>query len=111
MLSIENTNLGESIKVLRRVRGMSRIELSEAVGISESYLRKLESGMRYPGIHTYLKIIEILGADIVVRDLEKTVKGECVAKAQQIFMGSTENQALFMLNVLECIVQSIELIK
>ena len=32
--------------------GMSSVELSEAVGISESHLRKIEAGTRQPGIRT-----------------------------------------------------------
>ncbi len=44
------TGIGERIRTLRRARKMSRAELSEAVGISESHIGKIEAGTRQPGI-------------------------------------------------------------
>ena len=42
------TNLGETIRILREVRGMTRAQLSEIAGISESHLNKIEAGTRQP---------------------------------------------------------------
>lgn len=69
MISVEGTNLGVTVKKLRETKGMSRCELSEAAGISESHLKKIEAGTRQPGIRTYRKMIAVLDADIVIRDL------------------------------------------
>ena len=69
MISMEGTNLGITVKKLRETKGMSRMELSEAVGISESHLKKIEAGNRQPGIQTYRKMIAALEADIVIRDM------------------------------------------
>ena len=41
MIKVQSTNIGEAIKLLRESKGMTRAELSEAAGISESHLKKL----------------------------------------------------------------------
>lgn len=108
MINVGNTDLGKSIKILREIKGMSRFELSEAVGVSESHLKKIETGIRNPGIDTYGKIMETLGADIVIKDTEeRTVKGDCAIKAQKILMGCTEKQAEYLVKVLEFSAQNI----
>nr|WP_300841216.1 helix-turn-helix transcriptional regulator [uncultured Acetatifactor sp.] len=94
--------MGKTIRILRETKGMSRAELSEIVGISESHLKKIEVGTRRPGISTYQKIMERLGADLVIEsDGVKTVKGNCIMRAQEILMDCTETQALYLLKVLE----------
>ena len=111
MISMEGTNLGITVKKLRETKGMSRMELSEAVGISESHLKKIEAGNRQPGIQTYRKMIAALEADIVIRDLTGSVKGDCTARAQKVFLESTESQAVFLVQVLEYMAQNIKAIK
>ena len=105
-MNFEETDIGETVKILRRAKGMSRPVLSKAVGISESHLKKIETGVRQPGIDTYRKILETLEAEIVIIDKEKTVKGSCAAKMHGILMKSTEEQAILMTAVLECISQN-----
>lgn len=39
-MNFEGTNIGETVKTLRRAKGMSRLGLSKAAGISESHLKK-----------------------------------------------------------------------
>ncbi len=107
MIRAEGIHLGKTIGKLREAGGMSRKELAEAVGISESHLKKIESGTRLPGIQTYERMIGILGADIVIKCGAKTVKGECAEKARKIFMDSTEKQALFMISILEHMAEKI----
>ncbi|MCM1193900.1 MAG: helix-turn-helix transcriptional regulator [Acetatifactor muris] len=108
MISMGSTNLGLTVKKLRETKGISRGELAGAAGISEAHLKKIEAGGRLPGIHTYQKIINVLGADVVIRDVGRTVKGECAVRAQEIFMESTEKQALFMIKVLECMSENMD---
>ena len=98
MISMEGTNLGITVKKLRETKGMSRMELSEA-------------GNRQPGIQTYRKMIAALEADIVIRDMTGTVKGDCTARAQKVFLESTESQAVFLVQVLEYMAQNIKAIK
>lgn len=103
------TNIGETIRALRKARDMSRKELSEAIGISVSHLEKIETGARKPGMDTYQKILEVLKTDVVMRNEIETVQEKCAAKAGEILMGSTEAQALFMIKILECMAQNIVL--
>lgn len=111
MINMEGTNLGVTVKMLRETKGMSRMELSEAAGISESHLKKIEAGVRRPGIQTYQRMIAVLEADIVIRNEAGTVKGDCVARAQKVFLESTEAQAVFLVQVLEFMAQSMKAIK
>ncbi len=45
--------------------------------------------------------------EIVIRNEEDTVKGSCIAKAQEILMNSTETQAIFMTCVMEAMAKYI----
>ncbi|MCI9125191.1 MAG: helix-turn-helix transcriptional regulator [Eubacterium sp.] len=107
-MNFEGTDIGKIVRTLRKSKGMSRLVLSNAVGISESHLKKIETGVRQPGIDTYKKILETLEAEIVIVDKDKTVKGSCVAKIQDILQNSTEEQAVFMAAVVECMAQNME---
>lgn len=109
MIRAEGIHLGKTIGKLRGACGMSRKELAEAAGISESHLKKIEAGTRQPGIQAYERMMGILGADIIIRSKTRTVKGECAEKAQKILMDSTEKQALFMVHMLECMAAGLAL--
>lgn len=103
-------DLGKTIRALRETKGMTRADLSEAAGISESHLKKIEAGSRRPGIGTYQKVMGILGADMAVQDEGGTVKGRCAARAREILMGSTEEQALFMTGLLEFVARNLGIV-
>ncbi len=108
MIKVQSTNIGEAIKLLRESKGITRAELSEAAGISESHLKKIETGGRHPGIQTYQKIVSVLGMEIVIQDEENSVKGSCIAKAQEILLNSTEKQAVFMTYIMEAMAEQID---
>lgn len=57
----DSTNIGETIRLLRRARNILRAEMAKEIGISMSHLEKIESGARRPGIDTYQKIFGLLG--------------------------------------------------
>ena len=106
----KSMDLGRTIRIMREAKRMTRPELSEAAGISESHLKKIESGSRRPGIDTYQKIMGILGADMVMQEECETVKGNCAARMQEILLGSTEEQALFLTGLLEFVAQNLGLV-
>lgn len=106
----DSTNIGETIRLLRKTREISKPEMAEMIGISISHLEKIEAGTRRPGIDTYHKILKAMGADMVIRNRVETVQEQCAEKVQEIFMNSTESQALFMTRVLESMAQNIELV-
>ena len=65
---IGERDIGETIRILRTERGISREELAERVGISRSHLNKIEADIKRPSIITYQKIMDVLDADISIND-------------------------------------------
>ena len=106
----DGTNIGETIRILRKERKISKAEMAETIGISVSHLEKIESGTRRPGIDTYQKILRVVGADMVIRNGAETVQEQCAEKIEEILMKSTEAQAVFMTKVLESMAQNMELV-
>ncbi len=111
MISMGSTGLGFAVRSLRETKGMSRAELARAAGISESYLKKIESGARKPGLEICQKITGALDADMAIKNSEGTVKGECAARAQKVFLESTETQAVFLVQVLEFMAQNMKMME
>ena len=101
-------NIGETIKALRNAKNISREQLSEMTGISRSHLEKIESGVRRPGIDAYYKIMDVLGVEMVMKAESKSIQEKCIVRAQEIFMNSKENQAAFMIHVLESMAERID---
>lgn len=85
-------------------------DLAEAVGISESHLKKIESGTRQPSMATYQRIVEILGIKMVIDNREETVKEKCLAKAQNILLDKTESEVKYLVRVLECAADNLDLV-
>ena len=106
----ENTNLGEDIRILRKAKKMTRAELAERIGISESHMNKIEAGARKPGISTYQRIMEELGANWVIKDSNDTLKGKCVRRVEKILWEGTDEQAVFLTNIVECMARNFELV-
>lgn len=65
---IGDRDIGETIRILRTERGISREDLAERVGISRSHLNKIEADIKRPSIITYQKIMDVLEADISIND-------------------------------------------
>lgn len=101
-------SIGETIRILRTERGISREELAEKVGISRSHLNKIEADIKNPSIYTYQKIMDVLGADISIPDEEKTEKGKCVEKAKDILMDKSGKEAKYLVKLLECDAENLD---
>lgn len=106
MMKVMDTNIGKIVRALRENKGITRRSLAETVGISDSYLKKIEAGTRLPGVHLYQKMLEELEAGLVIAEMDRTVKGICIAKAQDILLDSSEAQAEFMIKIMECMSQN-----
>lgn len=109
-MHIEEYNIGDTIRIFRVERGLSREELAEQTGISCSHMNKIEAGIKQPGINTYKKIMSALEVDIVIREEEKTEKGKYVAKAKEILMGRTENEVKYLVRILECASKNLHIV-
>lgn len=103
-------NIGETIRELRKARNISREQLSEMTGISRSHIEKIESGGRRPGIDAYYKIMDVLGMEIALKNEGKSIQEKCLARAQDIFLRSTEKQAAFMIQILEAMADGIDML-
>lgn len=86
----DSTNIGETIRLLRTARNISREEMAEQIGISMSHLEKIKSGSRRQGMDNCQKIWRLLGADTVIRNQMETVQEQCAEKIQEILMSSME---------------------
>jgi len=64
--------LGETIKTLRKQRGMTQEQLAERAELHPTYIAKLESGERFPSLET---LIELAGAlDIPLSSIVKSLE-------------------------------------
>ncbi len=106
---IKSTDIGEKIRALRIAKNFSREYFAELIGISVSHLEKIETGDRRPGIGTFLKILDVLDADIVMYDEHDTI-GQCASKMKEIVLQSTEEQAVFMLKMTESIAENMHIL-
>ena len=70
--------------------------------MSVSYLEKIEAGNKRPGMNTYQKLLNLLEADMVIHKKIETV--------QEILLGSTEAQAVFMADMVEAMARNIKLV-
>jgi transcriptional regulator with XRE-family HTH domain len=57
-------NIGSIIRTRRRARGMTQLELSEAVGIAPESLSRAERGVAQPKVQTLVKIAKVLDVPI-----------------------------------------------
>lgn len=109
-MDFEYTSIGETVRALRKAKGMTKAELSEKAGISESHVSKIEMGTRHPGFDTCQKIMGVFSAVLVVRSKEDSIREKCVLKAQSILMNSTESQAIYLTKILECMSENMDMI-
>lgn len=61
-----NIMVGNAVAAARARKGLSQKELSEATGIDQSDLSKIERGVANPSIGTLNRIAEALGAQLIV---------------------------------------------
>ena len=64
ILDIKQT--GEIIRACRKAKNYTQFKLAEIAGIDEKQLGKIERGVHYPSVPTFLKIIEALKIDISI---------------------------------------------
>lgn len=73
---------GEIIRQKRRESGLTQEELAEKVGISISYIGKLEIGLQDPGPRILMKLAKIL--NIKPGELPVEVDGELLAEINML---------------------------
>ncbi len=66
------TNMGENVRRLRTVKGLTQEQLAQAIGISQAMIMRIENGSKLPGIATVIAI-----ADFFQCSLDMLVRGNC----------------------------------
>jgi len=102
-----DTAMADIIRNLRQLRGFSRAELAELVGVSEAHIGKIEAGIKKPGIDTYERIMYVFKADIEIRLMPETTRGKCMYRIQKIMEKYTDKQVAVMTNIFENISKEI----
>jgi transcriptional regulator with XRE-family HTH domain len=57
-------NICDKIKILRKIKCFSQIQLSKITGLTQQHISKIESGRITPNLHTLQKILDALGSEI-----------------------------------------------
>jgi len=60
----DNKEIGQIIKSYRKMLNLTQFQLAEMVEIDEKQLGKIERGVHYPSVPTFLKLLKILNIDI-----------------------------------------------
>lgn len=103
-------DLGDLIRKLRDARGYTRKDLAEQAGVSISHLEKIESGLRNPGINTFINILVILDVNVNLHNAEKTVQEKALLSVQDIFLGCTEGEVRYLTQMVKCMADKFPLI-
>ena len=99
--------LGQRVRQIRAVRGMSRKELSRVSGLSERYIAQLESGQGNVSIILLRRVSAAMGTRLddlvvssdaspewpVIRDLLTTASQDQIAQVKSILSGAGANPA------------------
>lgn len=62
--TLNDTNIGETIKMLRTDRGLTLNQLASMTRLSQSIISRYERGKRVPTLSSFMAIIRALDAEI-----------------------------------------------
>lgn len=62
--TLNDTNIGETIKALRTDRGLTLNQLAEKTRLSSSIISRYERGKRVPTLSSFMVIMRALNAEI-----------------------------------------------
>lgn len=57
--------IGERVKNLRKINGLTQQELAEKTNLSQSYISAIEQGAKVPTLFTLDQIAKVLGVDSI----------------------------------------------
>jgi len=60
----DNTNLGKNIKLLRKQKGLTQVQLAEMVGCSQTMITTCENNRKKPSVSTLAQLADALGVSI-----------------------------------------------
>lgn len=66
--------LGDEIRAIRELRGLTREQVVAHVRMSSDSLKKIETGERYPTLHTLEALAECLRMNVCIGPTDTTVE-------------------------------------
>lgn len=101
---INYKSIGRRIAFYRKRAEMTQCQLSEQLGISESYVSQIECGATHPSLTRLSQIADILGVDIAVLISDKVSVSDISVNAEifQIIKDWPAEQVSFLADLLIC---------
>lgn len=59
-------NVGSVVKELRELRALSQTELAKKAEVRQPFISKIEQGYQVPLLPTFIRLLSVLGAELVV---------------------------------------------
>lgn len=63
----------ETIRHIRKSRGLSLALLSEMTGMNKGYISRIESGEVSPGLHNVIRLCTALGIELVLTEINNKI--------------------------------------
>ncbi len=95
---------GELCREKRERLGLKQKEVAEQVGCKPEYISNIETGVRYPGLGTTLKLAEVLNIEDAKRFYMGCLREQVPDEFKHIYEGPTEAEMLAKLKELGCTV-------
>ena len=104
MRNFNSETIGKLIKWYRKQARLTQFELAERVEIDSKQLGKIERGIHYPSVPTFLKLIKVLDIDIK-NFYEETPKdtGEKELRCVQLIKSLSEKEIDLAIKIIEVI--------
>lgn len=59
----DGMDIGQRLKTLRQIKGLTQEELAERTDLSKGYISQIESGYASPSMDTFLSILEVMNTN------------------------------------------------
>lgn len=82
---MENAQLGKKIKILRKTRGLTQLQLADKVGLQRATISNYEIGRRSPHIKELELIAEVLGVSLEYFGVGGSETYDLIARAKILF--------------------------
>lgn len=76
MIVEDPKELGAAIRLARRARGLSQVQLAEASGCSQRFVSELERGKRTAELGKALDVARVVGLRLVAEDVASQAAGK-----------------------------------
>lgn len=102
LLETDKKNLGQKIKLYRKLRKYTQSELAEIVGLNEKQISRIEAGQNYPTYQTFAKIINALEINIADFLVEENLVLNYIEKELiSIIKNSSEKELKIYLDIIK----------